>query len=158
MQSQMSQIQIHQFTFEQLPHHWLYQALKLRSDIFVVEQACVYPDLDNKDLVEGNLHILALCRESNEVVGYARCLPPNTSYPGSSIGRVAVSEAQRGTGLGREIVLHALQTCRQQWPGTPVEIGAQVYLQPFYASLGFEPFSDPYDEDGIMHIDMRNCA
>jgi ElaA protein len=77
------------------------------------------------------------------------------SYSGSSIGRVVVSPEARGGGLAKSLMLAAIKTCTQQWPKEDIQIGAQVYLQEFYTQLGFKAFSKPYDEDGIMHIDMQ---
>ena len=143
--------------FDELSNLHLYQLMKLRSDVFVVEQNCVYPDLDNKDIHEEALHLLAFDSSDGEpeVIAYARCLPPGVSYEGASIGRVAVAEALRGKGLAKELMLRAIIECRQMWPNTAIQIGAQVYLQRFYEMLGFIATSDPYDEDGIMHIDMQ---
>lgn len=153
------------YRFEELSSLTLYNALKLRSDIFVVEQNCVYPDLDDKDLHPDTLHLLLdtvpvvaanrLSQSTSTVVAYARCLAPGVSYPGSSIGRVAVSSSARGHGLAKLLMLKAISLCQQHWPDQNIQIGAQVYLQHFYTQLGFIPFSEPYDEDGIMHIDME---
>lgn len=140
------------YRFDELPNLALYSALKLRSDVFVVEQNCVYPDLDDKDIHPSALHILC---GSHHVLAYARCLAPGVSYAGSSIGRVAVAENARGQGLAKLLMLEAISACKQQWPDSHIQIGAQVYLQAFYQQLGFTAFSEPYDEDGIMHIDMQ---
>ncbi|WP_100655945.1 GNAT family N-acetyltransferase [Alteromonas flava] len=144
--------------FEQLSVHQLYQILKLRSDVFVVEQNCVYPDLDDKDTAPDALHVFSQSDETcaqHKITAYARCLAPGVSYQGCSIGRVVVAPEQRGMGYAKALMLAAIKACQQQWPNYPIEIGAQLYLQDFYASLGFVVFSDAYDEDGIMHIDMR---
>lgn len=153
------------YHFEELPSLLLYRALKLRSDIFVVEQNCVYPDLDDKDVHPDTLHLLLEVEQdaqtknashlASNVVAYARCLAPNVSYSGSSIGRVAVSAAARGNGIAKLLMLEAIALCKHNWPDQNIQIGAQVYLQNFYTQLGFIPFSEPYDEDGIMHIDME---
>ncbi len=152
----MNHINFQHYSFEHIPSAVLYQSLKLRSDIFVVEQQCIYPDLDNKDCVSGSEHIVGTLANSDSVGAYARCLPPNVSYPGCSIGRVAVAKELRGSGVARALMQYAIGICQQQWPTSPIEIGAQLYLQDFYASLGFAAFGQPYDEDGIMHIDMRH--
>lgn len=153
------------YRFEDLSSLLLYKALKLRSDIFVVEQNCVYPDLDNKDVHPDTLHLLLEVEQaaksknfphlSSNVVAYARCIAPSVSYTGSSIGRVAVAEATRGNGVASLLMQEAMRLCKQNWPEHNIQIGAQVYLQNFYTQLGFIPFSEPYDEDGIMHIDME---
>jgi ElaA protein len=143
----------------------LYGALKLRSDVFVVEQNCVYADLDDKDIQENTLHLLLETKPdtllddksefANGVIAYARCLAPGSSYEGCSIGRVAVAKTARGNGLAKLLMFEAIDICKQHWPNETIQIGAQVYLQKFYTQLGFTPFSNPYDEDGIMHIDMQ---
>jgi ElaA protein len=153
------------YRFEELSNLLLYKALKLRSDIFVVEQNCVYPDLDDKDIHPNTLHLLLEVEQAaqtknsphlvNNVTAYARCIAPGVSFPGSSIGRVAVAAAARGNGVARLLMLEAMSFCKQNWPEHNIQIGAQVYLQNFYTQLGFIPFSEPYDEDGIMHIDME---
>lgn len=140
--------------FTDLTNVQVYGMLKLRSDVFVVEQACVYPDLDNKDLHTDSQHIL--CFKDEMLLGYARCLPPGVSFPNAaSIGRVAVCASARGQGLASAIMQQAIATCRSHWPEKDIEIGAQTYLQDFYARIGFVPISPEYDEDGIMHVDMR---
>lgn len=153
------------YRFEDLSNLTLYSALKLRSDVFVVEQNCVYADLDDKDIQANTLHLLLETKANtllndksesvNSIIAYARCLEPGSSYQGCSIGRVAVAKKSRGNGLAKLLMLEAISICKQHWPDENIQIGAQVYLQKFYAQLGFRPFSQPYDEDGIMHIDMQ---
>jgi ElaA protein len=153
------------YQFAQLSKLSLYNALKLRSDVFVVEQNCIYPDLDDKDIHSDTLHLLVETTSDplfndetqsvKKVIAYARCLAPGMSYQGPSIGRVAVALSERGQGLARKVMLEAINICKQHWPDETIQIGAQVYLQTFYTRLGFTPFSEPYDEDGIMHIDMQ---
>ncbi len=152
----------HHYRFCELSNVLLYNALKLRSDVFVVEQNCVYPDLDDKDTDSSTLHIisesntlLAQDAANNQVIAYARCLAPGVSYTGSSIGRVAVTKDARSQGLATLLMIEAIVLCKQYWPAYPIQIGAQEYLQDFYNKLGFSAYSEPYDEDGIMHIDMQ---
>ncbi|CAI8198648.1 MAG: Uncharacterised protein [Glaciecola sp. HTCC2999] len=141
-------------SFNQLSPYELYHLLKLRSDVFVVEQACIYPDLDNKDEDPAAYHILMY--QKDILVGYARCLPPGMSFVNaSSIGRVVIASSERGKEFARELMFKAIHVCFDVWTEVPIEIGAQTYLQAFYKGLGFTPTSSPYDEDGIMHIDMR---
>lgn len=141
--------------FNELNNVELYELLRLRSDVFVVEQNCIYADLDNKDTSDDVIHILAYAINSDEIVACARCLAPSISYNGCSIGRVAVHRSYRGEGIARTLMNNAINTCQAQWPKTEIEIGAQLYLQSFYESVGFEQSSEPYDEDGIMHLDMK---
>lgn len=155
----MSKYSFDQYRFSAIPNDVLYAALKLRSDVFVVEQNCVYPDLDNKDISSDSIHVISeKPLETNhdiQVVAYARCLAPGVSYAGSSIGRVAVAQNMRGVGLAQRLMSAAIKVCRETWPKYPIEIGAQLYLQRFYEDFGFITVGEPYDEDGIMHIDMR---
>ena len=139
--------------FEALTLHELYALLCLRVEIFVVEQACPYAELDGKDRHPEARHIWAGSAGTG-IRACARILPPGLSYPGASIGRVAVARKSRGKGLARELVIRSLDLCQDLWPQAPVQIGAQAYLEKFYSSCGFEPASRPYLEDGIPHIDM----
>ncbi|GAB3319489.1 GNAT family N-acetyltransferase [Haliea atlantica] len=150
----------------ELAHYWhckpfsalsaqeLYRLLQLREAVFIIEQACIYPDLDGLD--DCAWHLFCTDAEGRHLAG-ARCLPPDSAFAESSIGRVVTSPAIRGSGLGRELMQRALAFNRRQWPGQEILIGAQAHLEAFYASLGFVPEGAPYDEDGILHIHMR-CA
>lgn len=144
------------FTFDQLSNNALYDLIKLRIDIFVVEQNCPYPELDNKDRLPGVRHLLGY--DGDTLVACARLLPPGVSFDGVSIGRVAVAIDQRGSRLGHRLVAQALSECQMLWPGQSIEIGAQEHLQGFYGQHGFKAFSDVYLEDGIPHVDMRRAA
>ena len=144
--------------FAELSAEQLYQVLKLRQDVFVLEQACLYPDLDNHD--QQALHLCAW--RDGELLGYLRALPPGgDALPGgsaaaeSTLGRVVVSPAARGLSLGRELMRRGISLNLETWPGAGICIGAQAHLQKFYTELGFEPLGDVYDDDGIPHIKMR---
>lgn len=130
----------------------LHDVLALRNRVFVVEQDCAYQDIDGQDLAGDNRHLLA--RADGGMVGYARLLAPQDGRP-VRIGRLIVGEQVRGQRLGRRLMQAALASCREHWPDAGVELAAQAHLQPFYASLGFVPISEVYDEDGIPHLDMR---
>lgn len=139
--------------FDELDVHTLYQLLKLRVDVFVVEQVCPYPDLDNKDVLSSTRHIYIKGRDG--IAAYARCLAPGISFDqGSAIGRVVVGQDSRRHGYARLIMQEAIATCRQQWPDKPVMVSAQAYLLRFYLGLGFQMIGQPYDEDGIPHQGM----
>lgn len=131
----------------------LYELLKLRVDIFVVEQNCAYAELDGKDLHPGTLHMTGR-DENGGLAAYLRILPPGLSFDRPSIGRVVVSKKSRGQGLCRLMVEQAVDRICRVWPGMGIRISAQVYLEPFYRSCGFEIASDTYLEDGIPHLDM----
>ena len=142
--------------FEQLDPHLLYQMLKLRVDVFVVEQNCPYPELDNKDTIEGVRHLLGFV--DGELAAVARLLPAGTSYPSVSIGRVLVSEKWREKKLGHDLMAKAVSECETLWPDQDIEIGAQDHLRHFYSKHGFEAYSEVYLEDGIPHVDMRRTV
>lgn len=139
--------------FAQLLPHQLYALLKLRQDVFVLEQDCLYPDLDDKDQLAQ--HLLMSSAEQDQLSAYARILPPNTRFKEVSIGRVVVAQRDRDKGLGRDLMLWAIEECARLYPAQTVRISAQAHLEPFYASLGFVTDSEPYEEDGIPHLEMR---
>ncbi|ENM5904724.1 GNAT family N-acetyltransferase [Vibrio mimicus] len=141
--------------FCQLTTEQLYDLLKLRVDVFVVEQTCPYPELDNKDRMTGVHHLLGY--RDKELVACARLLPMGVSYPSVSIGRVATKASARGNGLGHLLLQTALEHCQHLWPQQAIEIGAQEHLRDFYGRYGFEPTSQTYLEDGIPHIDMKRA-
>lgn len=130
----------------------LYALLKLRCDVFVVEQNCVYADIDGDDLVGENRHLLGW--RDGELVAYARILKSEVEWEPVAIGRVIVSPAARGEKLGYQLMEQALAVCRKYWPQQAIYLGAQAHLQSFYGSFGFKPVTDVYDEDGIPHIGM----
>ncbi|WP_293371218.1 GNAT family N-acetyltransferase [Nevskia sp.] len=139
--------------------HWnewsndlLYAALQLRSAVFVVEQNCVFPDMDGLDPACAHL---CGCDESGRLLAYARLLAPGVKYEEASIGRVVTARDARGLKLGRQLMIEALRLTRERHPGSPIKIGAQRYLEPFYGSLGFVTLGEAYLEDNIWHVDMR---
>lgn len=120
----------------------LYNLLKLRVDVFVVEQNCPYPELDDKDLHQDTLHIFL--KKDQKILAYSRVLPPGVSYDGvPAIGRVCVSQTARRLGLGEALVGQAIATCQATWPGIDIYISAQCYLQRFYESMGLWPPASP---------------
>ncbi len=142
--------------------HDLYQA---RVGVFVLEQKCPFQDLDGAD--PECWHLLGrpdplpgpLPREREPLHAYCRLVPPGLKYNEPSIGRVLTTEPARGSGAGRELMAEALRRCEALWPGRAIRIGAQRYLERFYGEFGFTTVSEPYDEDGIMHVIMlRNGA
>ena len=130
--------------------------LALRSRVFVVEQRCLYEDLDGADL--DGLLLAASLERTGKVVATARILPPRSRFAEPSIGRVCLDLAWRGRGLGRQLMDFAIGCVREHHSGLPIRISAQAYLQPFYASLGFESVSETYLEDGIPHLEMLLAA
>ncbi|WP_318511045.1 GNAT family N-acetyltransferase [Photobacterium leiognathi] len=139
-------------SFAQLTPHQLYDALKLRSDIFVVEQTCVYPDLDDNDREDDVYHLLGY--QDGKLIAYLRLLRPGLTYDNVSIGRVVTAREARGNGIGHELIKQGLANAARLWPNATIEIGAQEHLIHFYRQHGFEQTSDMYLEDGIPHVDM----
>ncbi|EJN93567.1 GNAT family N-acetyltransferase [Streptococcus ratti] len=135
-------------TFDELSTHELFAIYKVRTDIFVVEQNCAYPEVDDKDLTA--LHLFL--ENGQAVSAYCRIIPNNELV---QIGRVLVSPENRKKGLAKELVTKALSICQKTFPNQPIYIQAQAYLKSFYASFGFQPSSQEYLEDGIPHIDMK---
>jgi len=146
-------MEIRRLAFQDLSARGLYDLLRLRQDVFVVEQACPYGDIDGRD--PDAVHLIA-AGPDGALMGCARCLGPDGGAPGVvRFGRLAVHPAARGTGLGRRLVAAALDCLGERWPGLAVEIGAQLYLEPFYAGFGFRRVGGVYDDVGIPHVDMR---
>lgn len=136
--------------FDALTTVELYAVLNLRSEIFVIEQNCVFLDPDNKDQ---SCHHLMLY-QNKVLVAYARIVPAGLSFTEPSIGRVVSSAAARGQGFGNQLMRLAIENCLRLHGNKPIKIGAQLYLKAFYESFGFVKVTDVYDEDGIDHIDM----
>lgn len=139
--------------FNELSLNELYDALKLRIDVFVVEQTCYYPDLDDLDRHPDTLHLF--CYQESKMTAYLRILPKNTTYVDYiSIGRVATSSSARGTGLGHPLIEKALQVCHESFPNQQIKISAQEHLQRFYRQHGFKTVTEMYLEDDIPHVGM----
>lgn len=137
--------------FDAIPTRLLYDALRLRQDIFIVEQNVPYPDIDSRDLVAK--HLFAV--RDGELVGYLRALPSGIFAPGYlSFGRVVVAESLRGLGLGRQLVARCMAHFDGMPNRPPIKISSQLYLKDFYASFDFHPVGEPYIEDRIPHIAM----
>ena len=139
-------------SFEELTNIGLYKILQLRNEVFAVEQNSVYQDCDDKDLQ--SYHLSGW--KDDRLVAYSRILPPGIAYPNAaSIGRVVISPAARGQGLGRQVVSKSLDNLYLLFGHVPVIIGAQFYLKKFYESFSFVQMGDLYVEDGIQHIRME---
>ncbi|NQV70654.1 MAG: GNAT family N-acetyltransferase [Pseudohongiella sp.] len=136
--------------FEELQAQPLYQILQLRAEAFVVEQECIYQDMDDYDQ---QAHHLTACSE-DALLCYSRLLPPGLKYAGPSIGRVITRHSVRGEGFGKLLMQRSIDSCHERWPGQTIFISAQQQLELFYSSLGFSTQSEPYREDGIPHIQM----
>ena len=137
-------------TFEQLTNTELYNILKARTEVFVVEQNCPYLEVDGKDVQSYHL----FKEENGEIIAYLRILPPGVSYEELSIGRVLVKKEHRGKKLAQQIMDQALQFIHNELKEKTIKIQAQAYLHNFYASFGFKVISETYLDDNIPHIDM----
>ncbi|RPD39094.1 GNAT family N-acetyltransferase [Chitinophaga barathri] len=137
-------------TFTELTNEELYQVLRLRSEVFVVEQQCCYLDMDNYD--QKALHLQGV--NEHGLVAYTRLFAPGVKFDMASIGRVISSPSARGKGFGRELMEVSIAGVESNWGKIPIKIGAQLYLQKFYESLGFVQSSEMYLEDHIPHIEM----
>jgi len=136
--------------FNELTIHELYSLLQLRSEVFVVEQDCVYQDIDGKD--NEALHIFGIKEEN--VVAYTRCFPPETYFKEAAIGRVVVQENQRKYGYGHIIMKASILAIKERYSSEKIKISAQEHLKKFYESHGFKQEGKGYFEDGIPHIGM----
>ncbi|MAU71160.1 MAG: GNAT family N-acetyltransferase [Pseudozobellia sp.] len=128
----------------------LHEILRLRSEIFVVEQDCVYQDIDGKD--EKALHVIG--RKNGEIVAYTRLFRAGDYFDEASFGRVAVKKSERKYGYGRQIVGASIDAIRDHFNETKIKVSAQLYLERFYHSFGFNQVGEGYLEDGIPHISM----
>jgi ElaA protein len=132
----------------------LYAILRLRSAVFVVEQDCVFQDMDGRDP-----RCEHLCGEdaAGALVAYLRLVPPGVRTAEVSLGRVVVAREARGRGLGRAAMGEGMRRCGERYAGLLVRVSAQQHLERFYEGLGFRRVGAPYDEDGITHIDMQRA-
>ena len=138
--------------FDELNNQELYQIMQLRNQVFVLEQACAYQDLDGLD--QSALHLLSKA-DSGQIISYARILKPNQcNNTHCSIGRVVVSAEFRQQNLGRLLMQTAIEHARQKFPNIPLKISAQTYLTHFYLALGFVNSGHFYLEDMIPHQEM----
>jgi ElaA protein len=136
--------------FDELTAKELYNILKLRNEVFIVEQNCPYQDLDDKDLYA--FHLMGL--KDNKLLAYSRLLAPGISYSESSIGRIVSSPASRKTGMGKKLMKESILQIRNLFQTDVIRIGAQLYLKKFYESFGFIQDGETYLEDNIPHIIM----
>jgi ElaA protein len=159
--------------FDELSAREAHDIFQARIEVFVVEQKCVFQDLDGLD--PECWHLLGIARDAlgphrpgddeplrspagSRLVAYCRLVPPGTRFAEPSIGRVLTTESARGAGAGRELMRRAVDHATRLWPGKALRIGAQKYLEHFYGEFGFVTASEPYDEDGIPHVEMLRAA
>ncbi|NIY74578.1 GNAT family N-acetyltransferase [Thalassospira sp. HF15] len=146
--------------FDDLSGQHVHSLLQLRQQIFIIEQTCIFPDIDGLDPL--CRHIIAY--DGADVLAAARIVAPGVDPDHAeqgdrpAIGRVVTSERLRGQGIGREVMRRAIDVCTRNFAGKPIYLNGQLYLQAFYESLGFVQFGDEYEEDGIPHISMERPA
>lgn len=136
--------------FDDLTPHQLYAILQLRNAVFVVEQACVFQDADDKD--QDSYHFMGF--DGKTLIAYTRLVPPGLAYRHASIGRVVTAPAVRRYGVGKKLMEESINAVYTLFGKEPIKIGAQLYLKRFYESFGFAQVGEPYLEDGIKHIYM----
>ena len=136
--------------FDALRVRELHDVLQLRSEVFVVEQNCVFQDIDGAD--DQAMHLLGT--QNNQLVAYARCFPAGVKFAEASIGRVVTRSLARGSGLGHLLIQQAVSSVCGLWGPQPIRIGAQARLKAYYSGHGFVDVGVPYIEDGIDHLEM----
>ena len=144
-------IQYTWFTFAELSRHELYEMLQLRQQVFIIEQASLYPDIDNND--PAALHLTAHAH-NGELIGCLRLLPPGITNRRPALGRLAIAKPFRGLKMGNRLMTAGIRKANELYANCSIYISAQKHLIPFYSELGFVPRGEPYDEDGILHVDM----
>lgn len=138
------------FSFNRLSVQMLYEVIKLRQDVFIIEQGCIYNDLDRLDQFSD--HLLGLDR--NKLAAYLRIVPAGKKYKEPSIGRVIVHPEYRGNELGNELIRQGITVAEEKYGKVPLRIEAQAHLEFFYSKFGFRTVTSPFDVDGIPHIEM----
>ncbi|MBN1998348.1 GNAT family N-acetyltransferase [candidate division KSB1 bacterium] len=146
----MDSIQWQWSSFEKLTCIELYKILKARQDVFVVEQNCPFHEIDGLD--PKSWHLAGWSGES--LAAYARVVFPGARFPEPSIGRICTTQKWRGKGTGKELMRIAIRRTLEKYPESDIILSAQVYLDRFYRGFSFFPVGEPYDEDGILHVDM----
>ncbi len=141
----------HWYPFHELNNSQLYSLLKLRQDVFIIEQDCIYPDID--DLDQHCIHLLG--NEGDSLIACLRLIPAEFSHSGNtSLGRIITIAQKRGIGLGNLLMNETMAYLAEHFSGKKIQLSAQHHLQSYYHKYGFEHFGEPYDEDGIPHIAM----
>lgn len=152
-------------TFSELSVHELYEFLRLRVDIFIVEQQAPYSDLDGKDTHPETRHVMGF--DGDNLVAYSRLMPQGLGYPAEvlefvnandrdvSIGRVIIAKSHRGQGIGHDLMVLSFTTIREVYPEDSIFISSQEHLRDYYGAYGFNVFTDRYYEDGCTMLGLR---
>lgn len=147
----MNNITWHWYNFDEMPVAALYDYLRLRQNVFIIEQKCIYPDIDGEDLCAQ--HLLGFTAEGN-LLGCLRLLPPYGNPALPTIGRLIIAPEYRQQKLAHQLIEEGLRYTRTAYPGMSIRIYAQSHLKAYYQQHGFEKCGEPFDEDGIEHIEM----
>lgn len=131
----------------------LYEILRLRTEVFVVEQQCPYQEVDGQDLQGDTCHLMAW--QDDQLVAYLRLIDPIQQDGDVTIGRVVTAPSVRSKGMGHQLMTQALEQAEKKWPDQPIYLSAQAHLQGYYSRYGFNPVGEVYLEDEIPHIGMR---
>lgn len=145
----------HWYTFEEMPKGTLYDYLRLRQQVFIIEQRSIYPDLDDVDQFA---HHLLVFSSTGNIAACLRLIPPDGENAQPHIGRLLIAPEFRGQKLAHVLIDEGLKQSRELFPDLPIRIGAQTYLKDFYIKHGFEPTGEPYDDEGVEHIDMQTTS
>ncbi|KQV59095.1 MULTISPECIES: GNAT family N-acetyltransferase [unclassified Duganella] len=140
--------------FNSIPNADLYEMLRQRQEVFVIEQQCFYSDMDGYDAAAHHLLGWQTVDGKRTLAAYLRCIAPGIKYPEMALGRVLTAQAARGSGAGRALIAEGIRNAEALHPGHRIRIGAQAHLEKFYGSFGFKAVGEPYDEDGIAHLEM----
>ncbi len=140
--------------FDDLAVREWHDIVAARESVFVLEQTCAFLDADGAD---PQCHHL-IGKAGDDIAAYARIVPPGLKFPEPSIGRVLTTKAFRRGGYGQALMAEAVARCEALYPRANIRIGAQMYLEKFYGGFGFKTVSEPYDEDGILHVIMLRAA
>jgi ElaA protein len=141
-------------SFDELSNEALYAMLAARQNVFILEQQCFYADLDGLDPQAHHVLAWVDIDGKRQLGACLRVLAPGVKYTEMSLGRVLTTGPTRGSGIGRELLAQGIAYAERLHPGHRIRIGAQRYLERFYQGFGFKTITEPYDEDGIMHVDM----
>jgi ElaA protein len=136
--------------FNNMSTYQLYKIMKLRQDVFIIEQNLNYRDLDGLDLLSGHL----FGQDNNELIAYLRVVPPGEKYDDPSLGRIVVKNNYRGNGLGYELVRKGIYFAEKEYGKVPIQIRAQAHLENFYTKFNFHMIAGPFESDGVPHIQM----
>ncbi len=142
-------------SFLELSPKALYEILKARAEVFIVEQQCAYLDIDG---IDEHAYHLVLYNNVGVLMAYARLVPPGLKFQEPSIGRVLTTKVARGKGFGRRLMQESILRLTTLYPDFPIRISAQAYLEKFYNEFGFVRVSENYNEDGIAHLEMLRSS